>query len=152
AEIWTGATSGEWSDPGNWAQSILPGPSTDVTIPDGSPYMPVLDNWAPLHSLTIQAGATLTTAGHNFRASTFTNQGTVILQGNEQVPDNRAPTSGTFLVVGDGIRDHMSLRFQNCFNLVINDTHEFPATFIPDHDISVRGNFTISSGTYDTFG
>jgi hypothetical protein len=40
--IWTGNNSNNWSDPGNWSPAGIPGPTTDVFVPAGTPNFPAL--------------------------------------------------------------------------------------------------------------
>jgi PKD repeat protein len=39
--LWTGAVSANWNLPGNWSDGVVPGSSTDITIPVSSPNWPV---------------------------------------------------------------------------------------------------------------
>ncbi|MCX6270614.1 MAG: hypothetical protein NTU44_05230 [Bacteroidetes bacterium] len=50
---WTGAVSTDWHDPANWLTNLVPDNETDVKIPDGTPFSPVI-NTANATCKTIQ--------------------------------------------------------------------------------------------------
>ena len=58
--LWIGVVSSDWNDPANWCAPI-PTPTTDVTIPAGTPFYPDISNTgiAYCKNLTIDAGAAL---------------------------------------------------------------------------------------------
>jgi hypothetical protein len=59
---WLGAISTEWNNPANWCGG-LPGITSDVVIPSGTPFSPIISTVANVRNLTINSGATLTTTG-----------------------------------------------------------------------------------------
>lgn len=63
---WTGSTSTDWNTASNWSGLLIPTASTDVIIPSGTTFSPVVNlpsaSSAVCSNLTIQSGATLTIA------------------------------------------------------------------------------------------
>ncbi len=59
--LWTGITSSNWSTASNWDDFNVPTSVTDVTIPAGTPFSPVISSGtANCHNLWIQENALLT--------------------------------------------------------------------------------------------
>ncbi len=56
---WIGAVSTSWLNTANWCSGTIPLPTTDVTIPAGTPFQPVLISNASIRNLTVQTGATV---------------------------------------------------------------------------------------------
>jgi hypothetical protein len=78
---WTGSISTDWNNSGNWACNQLPTATTNVTIPSGTVYSPTtLTGPGVCHSLTVNAGATLSTAS----SFTLTVSGTTSISGTTQ--------------------------------------------------------------------
>lgn len=77
---WLGTTSANWSNAANWSCGILPTASTNVTIPSGTTYSPLIDiTTATCNNLTINSGATLGYSGSTNILDvkgTITNNGT----------------------------------------------------------------------------
>ncbi len=62
---WTGATDADWQTTSNWSSALIPSLSDDVTIPDGCPNYPVIDDGtttAECNNLTIEANANISIA------------------------------------------------------------------------------------------
>lgn len=58
---WTGVMDNDWSKPGNWCPSIVPGAQDAVVIPASASVMPeVKTNGLSCKKVTLQPGATLT--------------------------------------------------------------------------------------------
>ena len=59
---WIGGTSADWNVASNWCGGVLPTAATDVVIPAGILFNPVISNAtiALCRNLTISSGATLT--------------------------------------------------------------------------------------------
>jgi hypothetical protein len=162
---WDGSSSTDWDDPSNWDFGVVPAPGDSVIIPDvsaGSNRYPTLASISgagvTIGTLTINANTTLTLAGKNLvLASTFSNSGNVILQGNETITLVMDTDSGTFTYVGDGSGASNNRTFTingsttvSFFNLVINDPNATPANrdvFVSANPITVNGNLTITDGT-----
>ncbi len=67
---WTGLVNTNWHNSGNWTFNYIPDGTTDVTIPDGTPYSPYIQsNNAVCKSLTIEPGATLTLGAYNLEVN-----------------------------------------------------------------------------------
>jgi hypothetical protein len=60
---WTGTINTDWNNTGNWSCGGVPVPSSDVTIPEGAPYYPIVTGTATLHDITIRGGGSVTIAG-----------------------------------------------------------------------------------------
>ncbi len=82
---WTGTVSNNWFTAGNWSCSAVPNTASDVLIPSGTPFSPVIGaGTAQVHNLTINSGATLTNnatlnmngGGSVTSAGTYTGTGT----------------------------------------------------------------------------
>ncbi len=76
---WTGALNSSWSSAANWSCSVLPTLTSNVVIPSGTTFNPIVNiPSAVCNNLTINSGASLTyTAGSNALEvkGTFTNNG-----------------------------------------------------------------------------
>jgi hypothetical protein len=160
SETWTGNASTAWSNPANWSGRAVPGAGVNVTIP-GSPTggrLPVLDRDASVYNLTIKAGGSLTLAGHGLTTGgTLTNQGTVILQGNEalHLAGGNDTSEGTWKFVGDGSGATLTLPdfgAADYFNLTIADTHSHRDTFQTAAGLAVNGNLSLTGGTLTASG
>jgi hypothetical protein len=85
AGTWVGVKSTDWHDSINWCSGV-PTSSTDVTIPAGTKYRPVITSTAFAKSLTISAGTDLTINskgtlelyGSFVKNGNFTSNGTVV--------------------------------------------------------------------------
>jgi len=55
---WLGAVSTEWNNAANWCGPV-PTSTTDVVIPSGTPFSPVVSSGASVRNLTINSGASL---------------------------------------------------------------------------------------------
>ena len=100
---WTGGTSTDWTVASNWCGGV-PTSSTDVVIPSGTTFAPVINSAAAVaHSISINPSATLTLSGtaptltvtgdwHN--SGTFTDAaGTVLMNGTTQTINGSSPTT-----------------------------------------------------------
>ena len=59
---WTGTLSSAWTEPANWSCNAVPGCLSNVIIPAGTPYSPIIASGqtSAIKSLAVQPGATLT--------------------------------------------------------------------------------------------
>ncbi len=62
AYVWTGLSSSDWNDAGNWDMDAVPTSTDDVVIAVGS-YNPEITTVASVNNLIITAGGTLTVTG-----------------------------------------------------------------------------------------
>ncbi|MGB3008570.1 MAG: hypothetical protein WBC06_18790, partial [Chitinophagaceae bacterium] len=52
AQTWTGVTSKNWNTPTNWSTGVVPGGSSNVTIPGALSNYPILGNNTTINSIT----------------------------------------------------------------------------------------------------
>jgi len=80
---WTGATSTDWANVGNWCSGVLPTSTSNVTISATATRMPDISSSVSCNNLTINAGATVTTsaAGNLNIAGLLVNNGTMVNNG-----------------------------------------------------------------------
>ncbi len=62
---WDGSADNNWSNLNNWTPARIPTNADDVVIPSGTPNAPQLSTSCSAKSLTVNAGASLATAGVN---------------------------------------------------------------------------------------
>jgi len=77
--MWDGSESGDWGDPSNWTDNLVPNGATDVIIPTGVPNMPIINEMAFCRNLTIETNATL---GFSGTVATLQVNGDLLVQGN----------------------------------------------------------------------
>ncbi len=81
AQTWVGGASGlenDWSEPTNWSPVGVPSTLSDVTIPSGLTFYPILNLAVSVHDLTVAVGANLDTSGHTITASGNVSAGNTI--------------------------------------------------------------------------
>ncbi|HEU4472084.1 MAG TPA: hypothetical protein VFR58_13420 [Flavisolibacter sp.] len=107
---WVGTVSSDWNVAANWCGNV-PTASSDVLIPSGTPFQPVINGLANVRSLTINAGASLTVSQNaplnifgNFTSNgSFTApNGLVFFRGTSNQTVG-AITAGAIIVNGAGI-------------------------------------------------
>jgi hypothetical protein len=175
---WLGGTSAEWQNPLNWSTGFVPSFGDSVTIPPVGGTVLFDPNLCPsghafscsavnIGNLTLQAGSTLTLSGQNITIGSnglgaFSNNGNVILQGNEILTLTMDAAHGTFTYVGDGgsspVNHPLTICTTSCStnvtfnNLTINDPNVTPANrdvFVLNGALTVNGSLTVTSGTLD---
>ena len=74
---WNGSVSTGWRTAANWTPAYVPTAATDVVIPGGTPFQPVVSTNQQTRAITLNTGALLTTAdGSNLVVGgNFTNNG-----------------------------------------------------------------------------
>ncbi|HJQ69761.1 MAG TPA: hypothetical protein VKA70_12350 [Blastocatellia bacterium] len=96
-EVWTGASSADWSTGGNWGSATAPNALDDVTIPgSGVTNEAVINADVSVHNLTvdagrqlnINAGRTLTVNGNLTSNGTITGAGALVFNGATLVNNN----------------------------------------------------------------
>ncbi|MDC7225789.1 MAG: Ig-like domain-containing protein, partial [Spirochaetales bacterium] len=146
---WLGNVSTVWSNGSNWDQGSAPGAGNDVVIKNVT-NSPVLDeNTAALASLEIEPDASLDLAGFNLSTTTFTNDGTLMLEGGETVTITTFDSdSGTVEYTGDtGINAFAGLAAgDSYFNLTFSDS-DSNDTWTLDNALDVNGDLSVSAGT-----
>ena len=61
---WTGSVSTDWQTSGNWLNGILPTATTNMTVPAGVPFYPLLNTGTgAVKNVTVQSNASLTITG-----------------------------------------------------------------------------------------
>ncbi|MFM2266433.1 MAG: hypothetical protein RLZ77_1853, partial [Bacteroidota bacterium] len=143
ANLWSGASSSNWNDLGNWCGGILPTPASRVVIPANATRFPILSNIGEVKSLRIDAGATMTIAstgtlnlGENLaNAGTFANNGILNLNG-----------TGAQVIPGTGVISSMNiLRIANRGSGVsLNNSMFVDNEIRPDSGKLNLGNFDIT--------
>ncbi len=150
AATWTGGTSASWLNPSNWNIDAVPDAYTDIVVGSGT-YQPVLTTATGMANLTINAGSLLNLNGQNLTmndAGSFINNGTLILQGNENVSGLiNVPTSGT--VEYDGSSTYSSLAAGNIYHGLIFDG---TGSWTLNGPLTVDGNLNIVNGTVSSDG
>jgi autotransporter-associated beta strand protein/parallel beta-helix repeat protein len=152
---WTGNASSDWNDPNNWSPGFVPGATAnhfnyDVTIPHSIlvSRQPLVSTPVQIRDLIVDSTATLTLAGNNLTVThNFTNQGTVIADGNETTALTQDGTEGTWEYVGDGLGHSFNLPFAAYNNLLIADSHASGCIFVVNSPITVNGTTAITGGT-----
>ncbi len=64
SSTWTGAASTDWNTAANWSSAAVPGVSSNVVIPSGTPNSPLLSTTGSINSLLVSAGAVLNLSGN----------------------------------------------------------------------------------------
>ncbi len=59
ATIWIGTISTEWDNPANWDSNTVPTETSDVVIPSGTPYDPIVNTNVHIKTLEVHIGANL---------------------------------------------------------------------------------------------
>lgn len=103
AANWTGAISTDWHTAGNWSTNSVPTAARDVVIPAAPPNQPVLSAAAACQNLTINGGASLTSAGFQLTLTgNLVNNGTLILgASNIVITGNENQTIDGFITTGN---------------------------------------------------
>nr|MBP8034645.1 G8 domain-containing protein [Bacteroidia bacterium] len=128
---WMGTTSSDWNTASNWGCSILPTSSTNVTIPSGTTYSPVIStgSTALANSITINSGATLTISGTTnlniTSGGTITNNGTFT---SSTCPSATVTFLGSGTIGGSSVCTFPNLTLTGTVTL--------------NNNINVTGNFT----------
>ncbi|HET8786993.1 MAG TPA: FG-GAP-like repeat-containing protein, partial [Candidatus Limnocylindrales bacterium] len=109
SRVWNGVDT-NWSNPANWSPNGVPTSADDVYVAAGLPVMPALTQNASVHTIVVEPGATLDTAGFTlvvggnaFAGKTITGTGSVEIAGSD------AHASGTFPNVSIGVNATVTL-------------------------------------------
>jgi hypothetical protein len=151
---WDGSADTSWDNAANWDLGFVPFAGDNVTIPNVA-NQPVLASNVSVGNLTLQAGTTLTANGFNLTAGgTFSNDGNVVLKGNETVTLTQDTDSGTFTYVGngDGVVDTRTITdfgATDYFNLIVNDANVTKDIFQTNGNLTLGGALTMTGGTVD---
>jgi len=160
---WTGTTSTDWNTASNWNLGTVPTSTDSVTIANAA-NQPVLSTSVTVANLTINSSSTLTLNGQNLTvgasgAGTFINHGNVFVEGDETMTLTQDTAEGTFTYVGQGtgtsIPHTLSICTTSCsdnvsyYNLVIDDTHGTPDSFILSGSLTISGNLSVTAALLD---
>ncbi len=143
-KLWSGAIDTNWSEPGNWSPTGVPGATDNVRIPVAT-NQPVLTNNVSVMDLTVDVGATvsangfaLTAAGHVDAAGSVLEPGTVALTGSGTTVQGSLPS----VVVSGSVTVVTSLTATGNLDVVGSASFDLGASAF----VSVGGNFS-TSGT-----
>ncbi|WP_447951987.1 T9SS type A sorting domain-containing protein [Chryseobacterium koreense] len=141
AGYWTGNTSNVWNLSTNWCGNSVPTATTNVVIPSGVANMPNIaaGTSAVANNLTINAGATLTTANSNTSLlnikGNFTNNGTL----NSGAASIVTFDGSTASSIGGSSKSSFG-------NLAINKTAAATSVTSSAKAFAVNGNLTVTQG------
>ena len=138
---WTGATSTDWDESGNWSADAVPTAADNLFVPAGPSKQPLLSKDAVIANLYVEDGAQLGTngfeivAGGNVRAgNTITGTGLVTLTGSGKTISGTLP------------------------NVLINGTVQAEGLTSVSGNLTVTGTFTLAGqlvtvgGDFNTTG
>lgn len=142
--VWNGSVSDSWVTSANWTPNAVPNANTQVIIPGGRPNYPVLAPNVELRTLTIEAGATVTSPADvqltiNGDTGAWINNGTF------------NPGTGTSAVIFTNTYDDPSTTLDDANDVTIAGTTTFNnitvgalATLRPvtNNYMSIAGTFT----------
>jgi len=144
AGVWKGVNT-DWTDIQNWCDAV-PGVGTNVIIPAGRPFYPIITTATPISkNISIAAGGTVTITG----AGKLSIAGTITNAGTFNVAD------GTIEMIGSTAQTIPANVFQNndLKNLVISNSAASPGVTLGGA-LNLYGKlaFTGSSRTFTTAG
>jgi hypothetical protein len=129
-QVWTGATSSDWTITSNWSNSTIPTAASNVTIPAGT-----------TNALNITSGQTTLVA----RKLTINSSATVTIDGNLNVSDsitvNGIITGTGTLTANGGLKQYIRGTINNLINSNVTET------IYATGNVTVNGALTISSST-----
>jgi hypothetical protein len=137
AASWIGGTSpGNWNDGSNWCGGVVPTIDTDVVIPAGILFNPIVNAAALCRNLTISSSASLTVnSGQQINISgNLTNNGTVTVAGIMNFNGTTAQSIG-----GSGFGSYVRI-------IVNNTSGATPAFTIPSNGLNIATTLTLTSG------
>jgi hypothetical protein len=128
---WTGNVSTDWAVAGNWCTGVVPASTVNVTISASATRMPTVSSSVSCNNLTIDAGATITTAaaGTLHIGGLLTNNGTFTSSGTTDF--NGSAGQQTY----SGISQFYNLTVSNTSGLLLSAA------------ITVNNTLTIAAGT-----
>jgi len=131
---WVGTTSSDWHTASNWCGGV-PDATTNVTIPSGTPYQPVISAATVCNNITVNSGASLTITGSN----------TLTVSGNWTNNGTFTPNSSTVTFNSSGAS---TISPDTFYNITFNGSGTKTAT----GNLVANGNFTLNNGTFDASG
>jgi uncharacterized protein (TIGR02145 family) len=140
--IWTGTVSSDWFEPLNWDLNYIPDLYTDVIIPAGTPFPPViLHPWAlPAHvrNLQLNAGVQLNCEYHLSIYGNFDSEGQLIMNNEGSFLSFKGGENTYWSDPGsDDVLSHVSIAKENA-SLQVDLMN----------NISISGSFDVSQGIF----
>ncbi len=133
--IWTGAVSTDWNDPGNWSCGLIPVSTSVVQIPD-LPNKPIISIGAAalVNDLTVESGSSLTVSGNTIRIS-----GSISGNSNIDASFGTIELNGSSAqIIGPDIfTDNLVM------NLIVNNSSGVSLTGV----LNISGVLTVTAGT-----
>jgi trimeric autotransporter adhesin len=142
--VWNGSVSDSWVTSANWTPNAVPNAQTQVTIPGGRPNYPVLAPNVEIRSLTIEAGATVTSPD-NVQLTISGDTGAWLNNGTFN------PGTGTSAVIFTNTYDDASTTLDDANDVTIAGTTNFNNITVgagailrpvSDNYMSIAGTFT----------
>lgn len=130
--MWVGLSNSNWNDVNNWCDTI-PTSTTNVIIPAGTPYSPVISTDAVCKNLTINSGNSLT----------ITLGGNLSLYGNLTVNGTYTHTAGLLQLTGSS---NQSIDGISAFDVHVNTDN----TVTLNNNLTVTGTLTLTKGVIIT--
>ena len=141
---WIGGTSADWNVASNWCGGVLPTSATDVVIPAGILFDPIISSAtvALCRNLTISSGATLTVNSTRQIdvSGNLTNNGTLTVTGTINFNGSTTQT-----VSGSGFGSYTSVT-------VNNNSGATPALTIPSTGLNITTLLTLTAGKINLAG
>ncbi len=154
---WTGATSSNWNDAGNWDAGMVPTKDNRVIIPTGLTNYPVINagTTALAKYISIESGSLTLNANSTLTVNGFNTENNNISINNAGILNN----SGTIIIGGTtahdyGIYNQPSAQFNNNSGAILTvDYTNNAAIFNDQSSISNSGTITIgaNSSNYGIF-
>jgi hypothetical protein len=123
AGYWKGTTDTEWNTASNWCDNAIPTSATDVIIPASAPNQPIISPAGGVcHNITIESGATLTTADNVACSLTvygnWVNNGTLLIGANKYSTVIFAGSSAQ--TIGGNSTSFYNITIQNTGGVTLN--------------------------------
>ncbi|WP_310557873.1 glycosyl hydrolase [Flavobacterium sp.] len=129
---WTGGTSTNWATATNWSNGILPDDYSNVSIPAGTTFQPIIAANSKINSLTIATGASVTVnSGVNFTiVDTIINDGTMTMSNNANLLQGETFNNiGNVTIIRDS--NPLSRLDYTIWSSPVTNANRFLTTFSP---------------------
>ncbi|MFP5042422.1 T9SS type A sorting domain-containing protein [Parasediminibacterium sp. JCM 36343] len=142
---WVGLTSTDFSTASNWADNALPTSSTNIVIPTGTTYLPVLSADATIANLSIASAKTIGLGGNTLTINGAVS-GTGTITGSATSSLVIGGTAGTISFTG-GAKTLKNFTINSSSSVTLGDTLNITAGSTPG-TVTVGSGSTLSSGGY----